>query len=126
MPKRIQITRTRPWQTEPKAIRVSRPSRWSNPFVVAEEKGDNGYRYSVRGSANHLLGMHRTKAGAHRQAVDLFEMHIGPMGNYEYDADTLALLVAELRGRDLACWCPVGYACHADVLLELANGGSDA
>ncbi len=27
-----------------------------------------------------------------------------------------------LRGKDLACWCPVGSWCHADVLLDLANG----
>lgn len=26
-----------------------------------------------------------------------------------------------LRGRDLACWCPPSHACHADILLELAN-----
>lgn len=29
--------------------------------------------------------------------------------------------VAELRGKDLACWCPLDQPCHADVLLELAN-----
>lgn len=28
----------------------------------------------------------------------------------------------ELRGRDLACYCPVDGPCHADVLLEVANG----
>jgi hypothetical protein len=27
----------------------------------------------------------------------------------------------ELRGKDLACWCPLGEPCHADVLLEIAN-----
>jgi hypothetical protein len=27
----------------------------------------------------------------------------------------------ELRGCNLACWCPIGEPCHADVLLELAN-----
>ncbi|UXU75524.1 MULTISPECIES: DUF4326 domain-containing protein [unclassified Paracoccus (in: a-proteobacteria)] len=26
-----------------------------------------------------------------------------------------------LRGRPLACWCPPGCPCHADVLLDLAN-----
>ena len=29
--------------------------------------------------------------------------------------------IEELRGHDLACWCPLDQACHADVLLELAN-----
>lgn len=26
-----------------------------------------------------------------------------------------------LRGKNLACWCPIGEPCHADVLLEIAN-----
>ena len=26
-----------------------------------------------------------------------------------------------IRGRDLACFCPLDRPCHADVLLELAN-----
>jgi hypothetical protein len=35
--------------------------------------------------------------------------------------------ISELRGKNLACWCPLvdkeGYKvpCHADILLELAN-----
>lgn len=29
--------------------------------------------------------------------------------------------LGELRGRDLACWCPPGEPCHADLLLDLAN-----
>ena len=28
----------------------------------------------------------------------------------------------ELAGKDLACWCKPGDPCHADVLLEIANG----
>src|SRR5829696_3548144 len=27
----------------------------------------------------------------------------------------------ELRGRDLACYCPLDQPCHADILLEFAN-----
>jgi hypothetical protein len=26
-----------------------------------------------------------------------------------------------LRGKDLACWCAEDAACHADILLEMAN-----
>jgi len=32
----------------------------------------------------------------------------------------------ELRGKDLACWCPLDQPCHADVLLKLANSGRSA
>jgi hypothetical protein len=27
----------------------------------------------------------------------------------------------ELRGKNLACFCPLDQPCHADVLLEIAN-----
>lgn len=36
--------------------------------------------------------------------------------DYPCDAD----IRANLRGKNLACWCKDG-PCHADVLLELAN-----
>ena len=40
-------------------------------------------------------------------------------------ADRLAISVddvkRELRGRDLACYCPLDQPCHADVLLTIAN-----
>jgi hypothetical protein len=29
--------------------------------------------------------------------------------------------LAELKGRDLACWCREGEACHADYLLLISN-----
>lgn len=34
---------------------------------------------------------------------------------------TKAQIVAELRGKHLVCWC-APLPCHADVLLEIANG----
>lgn len=38
--------------------------------------------------------------------------------------DLLAAARDELAGRDLACWCPLDAEwCHADDLLNLANGG---
>jgi hypothetical protein len=27
-------------------------------------------------------------------------------------------LLDELKGKDLACWCPLDKACHADILLR--------
>lgn len=30
-------------------------------------------------------------------------------------------LLEPLRGKHLACWCPLDQPCHADVLLEFAN-----
>ena len=31
------------------------------------------------------------------------------------------LIRRELRGKSLACWCPLDRECHADILLEVAN-----
>lgn len=28
---------------------------------------------------------------------------------------------APLRGKNLACWCPLDKPCHADILLQLVN-----
>ena len=40
-------------------------------------------------------------------------------------ADRLVINVAdvkrELRGKDLACYCPLDEPCHADVLIAIAN-----
>lgn len=30
-----------------------------------------------------------------------------------------------LRGKNLMCWCPLDQPCHADVLLEIANGETE-
>ena len=27
----------------------------------------------------------------------------------------------QLKGKNLACWCPLDQPCHADVLLKMAN-----
>lgn len=38
-------------------------------------------------------------------------------------ASTLMDEVHELRGKDLVCWCAPAR-CHADILLDIANGGT--
>ena len=42
----------------------------------------------------------------------------GPIGLHRALYRTL---IAYLRGKNLACWCPLDQPCHADVLLDLAN-----
>jgi Domain of unknown function (DUF4326) len=55
------------------------------------------------------------KDGDRAQVIHLFET---------YARDRMAGepgWLEALRGKDLACWCPPGEACHADMLLRLAN-----
>lgn len=85
----------------PGAVYVGRPGRWGNPWK-AGTAWPNG-------------------CDTAEEAVSRFRAWIeaalaGPAG-----AITRAALDEELRGRDLACWCPLDRPCHADVLLELAN-----
>lgn len=47
--------------------------------------------------------------------VELFRKWIASTGGWA------TWNLEELRGKDLACWCPLDRSCHADVLLEIAN-----
>ncbi|MEE2040111.1 DUF4326 domain-containing protein [Nocardiopsis sp. CT-R113] len=126
-PARVQRSRTRGWKAPAGTRYVGRPTRWGNPFVVRPvgdvwivvDTGRGPARErSVRVSGEP--GVHHTVVDARRAAADLYALHIGPMGLYEFGAEDLAVLRAELGGRDLMCWCPPG-PCHADTLLTLAN-----
>ncbi|MGB1390605.1 MAG: DUF4326 domain-containing protein [Paracoccaceae bacterium] len=99
MPKRIQMTRKKGgWRKDnPDAVIVARPSKWGNRFVVGE-------RY-LTAKMGHAIVRDR----AH--AVELFRK----------SRDARRWDMAELRGKDLACWCPLDEPCHADVLLDVAN-----
>ena len=37
-PIRIQLRRTKGWRMPENTVRVTRPSKWGNPFVVSEKK----------------------------------------------------------------------------------------
>lgn len=130
-PKRVQMTRRRPWRPEnPDAVVVARPSRWGNPFKVGAlymtrsywhpapspsvaAGRDEGEVYDSWGSEPQRVDRVRDRA----HAVALFRAHVA-----YYDDVWTPERVAPLAGRDLACWCPLDQPCHADVLLELANG----
>ena len=101
------------------AVYVGRPSRWGNPFRVERTEYPDHFCYRVTDGHRFVHDHIDTERDAHRIAVDLFNLHIGPMGSYEYADETLKALQG-LAGRPLACWCPLGYPCHADVLARFA------
>lgn len=84
----------------PNTVCVTRPSRYGNPFRVGErcDIGD--------GEGCRVLTAERAVRG--------FRDWVERGG---IDRTTLAML----RGKDVACFCPLNLPCHADVLLELAN-----
>ena len=96
MPKRIQRQRNKGWKMPPNTIYVGRPSDYGNTHVVFVD------------------------VSTHQQAVDLFERDMKEwreaVGEKKWET-----FISRLRGKDLACWCPLDKPCHADVLLRLAN-----
>ena len=102
-PHRIQRKRTKGWRMPEGVVYVGRPTKWGNPFRVGEP-----YRLTTRPDVGRVVG-------SRQEAVNLFR-------DIARTPEELAEIRAELRGRDLACWCPLDQPCHADVLLELANG----
>lgn len=90
------------------AVYVGRPSGWGNPFKPGEV-----YRF-MDAQGEWAIGV----AGDRASCVSLFRRFI--LGR----TDVHDQVRAELGGRDLACWCSPDQPCHADVLLELANGGA--
>lgn len=119
-PKRIQRQRTKGWRMPEGAVYVGRPSRWGNSVRV-------GWKYLTSptllpwrvptardiGAYDHGIVVERCPDAA--TAVAWYR----PQAEAWVDNGSLDL--APLRGRDLACWCPLDQPCHADVLLELAN-----
>ncbi|MEU2350670.1 DUF4326 domain-containing protein [Modestobacter sp. NPDC049651] len=112
MARRIRLSRARGWRKPPDAVVVARPSRWGNPFTIADVLAACE---AATPAAGRALVVERF-ADAVRRGPD------SPWWTPEH-ADHLAWIrahVTELAGRDLACRCPLDGPCHADVLLDLA------
>jgi hypothetical protein len=123
MPKRIQRRRTKGWRMPEGAVYVGRPTKWGNPWRIVpvrdhwfpwgdaadviHEKTDSSIGRFER--ITRVLGTGAPYWACHAYRRDLTE-------------ELRAAARRELAGRDLACWCPLDQPCHADVLLELANG----
>ena len=83
-------------------MKVDRTTKWGNPFRWLDFKSP-----AV------------TELQAKKLAVEAFrEM----LFTTEFGIKLRADAKKELRGKDLMCWCGRGEYCHADVLLQAANG----
>jgi hypothetical protein len=103
-PRRIQLRRARGWRMPPDTVKVDRTTKWGNPFVVGKH-----------GTAADCVGLYRMLAGG------LLCISAGNTDAQVAARKAMEQAGVELRGKKLACWCPIGKPCHADVLLEIAN-----
>lgn len=105
-PQRIKISRQKGWRMPPDTVKVDRTTKFGNPFRSDEwtpEIAASGARTAAEAFRLWLTG-HPALA------------RINPNRRV-----TVIAAIKELRGKNLACWCPLDQPCHADVLLELAN-----
>jgi len=116
VPVRVQLSRKKGWKMPPNTVKVTRPSKWGNPFVVTD-KVRPGTEF--KGAAYGCIAVPTVE-----DAVECFREMMDCAGDH---ADDLRASLHELRGKNLACWCKIvdqhgnAVPCHADVLLELAN-----
>jgi uncharacterized protein DUF4326 len=106
-PRRVQLQRTKGWRMPPNTVKVDRSSRLGNPFTV----GLVACGCRAVGECTHNMMRCETAA----EAVQAYR-------EIPRSETRLAYLRDTLRGKNLACWCPLDQPCHADVLLEIANG----
>ena len=104
MPIRVQVKRTKGWRLPPNTVIVDRRTEWGNPNRVGMFR-DYTAADAVRDFKSWLK---------REPQVRSFESVYGK-------PPTRAAIRAALRGKNLACWCPLDQPCHADVLLEIAN-----
>lgn len=102
-PIRIQLRRTKGWRMPANTVSVARPTKWGNPYKVAPAFEGDGFRFPEVTPELAVQCYRERYEAALRQ----------------WESTRIAM--EELRGKNLACWCPLDSPCHADVLLELAN-----
>lgn len=108
-PVRIQLSRATGWRMPPNTVKVDRSTRWGNPWKIVGP-GSHRLLWWVQGLRADV------ECSNEAEAVAL------SIRKFRYYAATHPDLIEPLRGKNLACWCKPGAPCHADVLIELANG----
>ena len=104
--------------------------RWGCPFRVFEHRRRDGtlagWRIAWR---DHGLGAGKPRPPGWKPSKfrDRWDAQVAALEalvtwiNHADQADVVARIRRELRGRDLACFCSERSPCHADVLLVVAN-----
>ena len=92
-------------------VKVDRSTLFGNPFLAIDYGSDRAvalFRAWIRGRCADVCLRQGTKGVLARKRSDILRA------------------LPDLRGKNLACWCPLpspgeSDTCHAAVLLELAN-----
>jgi hypothetical protein len=114
--RRLQRKREKGWRIPEGAVYVGRGSKWGNPFKV-NGTVDQAYLSPL---GMEFIGSQWAQRGAAWKsvAVSLYKRAL----KEGYLRVNIADVKHELAGRNLMCWCAPDSYCHADILMEIANG----
>lgn len=115
-PQRIQLSRKNGWKMPKDTVKVDRSTKWGNPFKVVKDAKFRALAIVDQFGTVRAYAASRTEASG--KAV---QMYRDWLTHNELGRVKAADAARQLRGKSLACWCKPGAACHASVLLELAN-----
>lgn len=130
-PARIQRRRLKGWRAPAGAIYVGRGSKWGNPCTQVRMPALDGSEWEREGRLGKTSGQHHGfwhpdgSITSHLVQDATREQAVAMYRDWLEQCPSLAEAARlELAGRDLMCWCPIDQPCHADVLMEIANGAS--
>lgn len=130
-PVRIQLSRRKGFRLQAASpnglpvVNVARPSRWGNPYRVTADRPwpeDAPDWVVTHPDDDATAGELPQVFGDRRRAIEYAVCSFRHDLRFGYTKVFVADVRRELRGKNLACWCPLDAECHADVLLEVANG----
>jgi len=134
MPSRIKRKRIRGWR-KGSAVIVDRTSRYGNPFRIIDDlivQAPTGEPWNGRQwTCSTIEDARERAAGLYDDWLDGERPDAHIVGGRVYDRRRVLAGLPGLRGRDLACTCPLPAPgrpdrCHAAVLLGLANSTREA
>ena len=110
-PVRIRLSRSKGLHMPENAVKVDRTTKWGNPFIVGTD-----------GTRADCVDLYRVMLAG---CIVLTRCPECPDAQLAY-IKHLRRNLRHLRGKNLACWCPLPKPgepdlCHAAVLLDLAN-----
>jgi Domain of unknown function (DUF4326) len=103
---------------------VGRPTKWGNPFKavkVTENKWsiklfliEDWEKNMTKILKKNTKLFYDNKEEAFADATKCYEI-------FFEEREYLHFFLDEIRGKDLACFCPSECSCHVDFLLKIAN-----
>jgi hypothetical protein len=116
-PVRIQRSRRKGFKTHENTIYVGRPTKFGNPFKLAE------HGWIICKIDGRWLNWSLTGGFEIDDIVCLYEKWLkdelkdNPAGRKVPPIPC----INELKGKNLSCFCSLSEPCHVDVLLKMAN-----